>query len=466
MADALVAALIDALGVRGVMSPGEDLTRYQQGWRYGEGVARCVARPASAAEVAQTLRICGEHGARVVPQGANTGLVAASTPDGSGEMVVMSLERLDRVVEVDVDDRVAIVEGGVLLSALNERLSEHGLWFPVDLGADPQIGGMVATNTGGTRLLKHGDVRRNLLGLEVVLGDGRVVSMLDRLRKNNTGLDPKQVFVGTTGVFGVVTAAALSVSSKPAQRATALVACGDGDEVLGLLRAVERECGDVLSAFEVIGDGALDAVLRHLPTVRRPFATLPRFTALVELSTTLPARAVSLEDLLHERLDAHLKGAPGGGASALVGDGDTFWQLRHNISESLRAEGEVAAFDVSVARSRLPAFTRRVEELLQARYPQVRLCDYGHWGDGGSHLNLLWDREAVRDAGGLKRSLQQDVYDLAVRGFAGSFSAEHGVGPHNQRFYDLYTDDVVKQLCRAIGACCDPEDRLGTARLG
>lgn len=469
MSDRLVAELAHALGERNVLVAAADRVRYEQGWRYGNGQARCVARPASTAEVAEVLRACARHGARVVPQGANTGLVAASTPDTSGEMVVLSLERLNRTIEFDPHDRTVLVDGGVLLSQLNEALAEHGCWFPVDLGADPQIGGMVATNTGGTRLCKYGDVRRNLLGVEVVLGDGRVLTQLNRLRKNNTGLDAKQLFCATTGVFGVVTRAVLSVEPRPQQRATALVGCRDGSAVLGLLRAVEQDLGDVLSAFEVMGSNALDAVLRHQPALRRPFAELPAYSVLVELSSTLPPSSLALGDVLEERLGAHLEAAEEQIVDVLVAsgsDGEDFWQLRHHISESLRSDGRMLAFDVSVQRSRLPAFTAAVEQLLARDFQAVRLCDYGHWGDGGSHLNLLWNEADVADESSFKAQLQDAIYDLTVRDFGGSYSAEHGVGPHNQRFYDRYTDVVVRELCRTIAGYCDPEGRLGTVRLG
>ena len=458
-------ALTQALGARGVWTEAHDRARYERGWRYGAGRARCVARPASTREVSETLRLCAAHGARVVAQGANTGLVAASTPDASGEMVVMSLERLDRGVEVDAHDRVAVVDGGVRLSALNERLAEQGLWFPVDLGADPQIGGMVATNTGGTRLLKYGDVRRNLLGLEVVLGDGRVVSQLNRLRKNNTGLDAKQLFVGTTGVLGVVTKAALNVAPLPAQRAAALVACRDGAAAVSLLRAVEQQLGDVLSAFEVMSEGAMESALRHHPDLVRPFEPLPAYAALVELATTIPRDALCLESALERALVAHVGSCGGAVTDVLVGEDDAYWAIRHRISEGLAQDGEMAAFDVSVARARLPAFTDRVRALLAARYPEVWLCDYGHWGDGGSHLCVLWRAADVADGAAMKAALQESIYELAVRDFGGSYSAEHGVGPHNQRFYDRYADATVRALCRALRSVCDPEDRLGTVRL-
>ena len=465
-AAALIDDLLAALGERGVLTSPTDRARFETGWRYGKGTARCVVRPASTAEVATALQVCGRHGARVVPQGANTGLVAASTPDASGAMVVLSLERLNQTIDVDVRGRTVRVDGGVLLSQLNERLARDGFWFPVDLGADPQIGAMVATNTGGTRLLKYGDVRHNLLGLEVVLGDGRVLSLPNRLRKNNTGLDAKQLFVGTTGVFGVVTQAVLQCAPLPKQRATALVACRDGDAVLALLGALEGELGDVLSAFEVMSDKALAAVFAHQPNLRKPFAELPRYAVLVELASTLPADALALEAVLEARLGAFLETAGDAVPDVLVGKADEFWAMRHHISESLRSEGRMLAFDISVPRSLLPRFTADVEALLAADWPAVRLCDYGHWGDGGTHLNLVWREDAVgKPYADVVAALQPRVYELAVKGYDGSYSAEHGVGPHNQRYYDAYTDPIVKQLCGLLGDFCDPGDRLGTVRL-
>tara|TARA_R110002096_G_scaffold31852_1_gene92991 strand:+ start:1525 stop:2925 length:1401 start_codon:yes stop_codon:yes gene_type:complete len=463
--DPVVAELLAALGPRGVLTSPEDRVRFEEGWRYGKGVARCIARPASTDEVARVLSICAQQQVRIIAQGGNTGLVAASTPDASGSMVVLSFERLNQLIEVDVHARTVTVDGGVLLSQLNEALAEHGFWFPVDLGADPQVGGMVATNTGGTRLLKYGDVRRNLLGVEVVLGDGRIVSMLNRLRKNNTGLDAKHLFCGTTGVWGVVTKAVLQVEPKPTQRATALVGCRDGQAVLQLLRAVEKDLGDVLSAFEVMSANAVESVLRHQANLRRPFAEMPQYAALVELSTTLPAAAINLEDVLEERLGAHLEVAEESIVDVLVGNADDFWQIRHHISESLRNDGKMLAFDVSVPRSSLPKFTDRVVQLLSRDYPFVRLCDYGHWGDGGSHLNLIWQESDAPDSEALKSELQDKIYAIAVRDFAGSYSAEHGVGPHNQRFYDLYANPIVKELSAVIGKFCDPDDRLGTVQL-
>ncbi|HEX5053411.1 MAG TPA: FAD-binding oxidoreductase [Planctomycetota bacterium] len=466
MTDELVDALRQALGDRGVLTSPEDRARFEIGWRYGRGTARCIARPASTGEVATALRLAGAHGARVVAQGANSGLVAASTPDASGSMVVLSLERLNRTIDVDAKGRTVLVDGGVLLSQLNEALAPHGFWFPVDLGADPQIGGMIATNTGGTRLLRYGDVRHNLLGIEVVLGNGRVVSLLDRLRKNNTGLDAKHLFTGTSGVWGIVTRAVLQVAPLPRQRATALVGCRDGNAVLDLLQALEADLGDVLSAFEVMSAEALGPVFAHQPDLRRPFAELPAYSVLVELSSTLPEQSFSLGSVLEGSVAAHLERCGDAIVDVLIGKGDEFWQMRHHISESLRSAGTLLAFDVSVPRSQLAAFTAAVADLLGRQHSFVRLCDYGHWGDGGTHLNLLWnDADAPGGSAALVATLQDRIYELAVRGFAGTYSAEHGVGPHNQKFYDRYADPTVKALCTVLGDFCDPGDRLGTVRL-
>ncbi|HIE72561.1 MAG TPA: FAD-binding oxidoreductase, partial [Planctomycetes bacterium] len=239
----------------------------------------------------------------------------------------------------------------------------------------------------------------------------------------------------------------------------------DGQAVLELLRCVEQDLGDVLSAFEVMSKNAMDAVFRHQESLRRPFDELPAYAALVELSTTLPASAIDLNEVLEERLGAHLEVAEESIVDILIGNADDFWQIRHHISESLRNDGKMLAFDVSVPRSSLPEFTDRVIALLASDYPFVRLCDYGHWGDGGSHLNLLWQAADTADSDALTRELQDKIYEIAVRDFGGSYSAEHGVGPHNQRFYDRYTDAAVKQLSAALATFCDPQNRLGTVTL-
>ncbi len=450
------------LGPGGLVTDPQEMAPYVTGWRYGQGRARFVARPATTEAVAALLARCRAEGVRVVPQGANTGLVGASVPDMGGEMAVLSLERLDRL-EVDPADRTALAGGGVRLSALNAALAPHGLFFPVDLGADPCVGGMVATNTGGTRLLRYGDVRRNLLGVEVVLADGTVVDALSPLRKNNAGLDWKQLFTGTSGLFGVVTAASLQTAPLPRQVSAALVAVEDGAAALALLLAAEAGLGETLSAFEAMSAEALAPVFRHLPN---PFDLVPPYAVLVEASTALPATAFDLEAALQGVLEAHLEAGGPGILDARFGRAEAFWALRHRISESLREEGRVLAFDLSVPRSSLPAFTAEARARVAAAWPWLRVCDFGHWGDGGTHLNLVWREEAAPgDPAGWIPEVQAGLYALAVEGFRGSYSAEHGVGPHNQRSFDRFTPAPVKAAGAALRAHFDPAGILGTARL-
>ena len=457
------------LGPDAVLTEADDLVRYESGWRYGKGKALLAARPGTTAEVAKLLAYCQERAIRIMPQGANTGLVGASNPDASGQMLVLSLERLNKRLAIDPVNRTVVVDGGVLLSALNAALLPHGLMFPIDLGADPTIGGMIATNTGGTRLLKYGDVRHNLQGIEVVLADGSVADALNHLRKNNTGLDFKQLFVGTSGVYGVITGAVLQVVPVPKQHATALLGCASGAAVLALLQALERELADVFTAYEVISANAINPVFAHHPDIRNPYGATPppAYTALVELSSTLPGTALDLPELLEERLGAFLEGEAGTGITEVfMGKPEDFWAIRHHISEGLRNEGKVLAFDISVPRSRMAAFTDAAVALLASEYPFVRCCDFGHWGDGGTHLNLVWkEEEAPRPTAEIVEELQAKIYELAVRGFAGSYSAEHGVGPHNQRFYDAYTAEPVKGVNHALRLRLDPKALLGTTRL-
>jgi FAD/FMN-containing dehydrogenase len=464
-----VDVLADLLGPDAVVTEPHELARYEQGWRYGGGRALAAVRPATTEEVARVLSLASERGLHVVAQGANSGLVGASTPDASGTMLVLSLERLSRELVVDPVDRTAVAGGGVLLSQLDAATAAHGLMFAIDLGADPTVGGMIATNAAGTRILRYGDVRQNLLGLEIVTADGAVLDLMTALRKNNTGLDVKQLFVGTSGVFGVVTRAVLRLVPRPAQRATALVGAADGATVLHLLSHLESRLADVLSAFEVMSAAALAPVFRYQPRLRNPFgATLPPQTVLVELATTLLPERLALDDLLEATLGEFLETEGGAGVTDVFpGKPADLWDVRHHVSESHRHEGEVLGFDISVPRVQMGAFVEAAREAVTRSHPFIQVCDFGHWGDGGVHLNLVWSKEdAPGGAAEIKKELQPVVYDLAVDRFRGSYSAEHGVGPHNQPFYDRYTPERVREVCRALKEHFDPGRLLGTARLG
>lgn len=453
-----------------VLTTPSDTAAYETGARYGRGSAAAVVRPASTSEVQALARAAQAHGVRLVAQGANTGLVGGSSPDASGTQVVLSTERLKGAIEIDVINRSATVPAGTRLSELNQRLAEHGLFFPIDLGADPTIGGMIAANTGGARLLKYGDVRHNLLGVEAVLAEpaGEVLDLLQPLRKNNVGFDFKQLFVGTGGAFGIVTAAALQVHPLPQQTSCALIIPGTGDAVNTLIRLLDIEFADYLTSCEGISRAAAEAVVSHIEGVENPFEAMADadYAVLVELTAARPAGNgyPDLDALMLAFLEAHFGTVIG---NAIVGKAEMLWKLRHAITESIRGLGSIVAFDLSVPRSRIATFRTVATRLVAEKYPWMRVFDFGHLGDGGIHLNMVWpDSDAPRYDSDVVERLRSDIYALTVREFSGSYSAEHGIGPYNAAYYQAFTAPAVLAHMGGMQSQFDPRMTLGRTWLG
>jgi FAD/FMN-containing dehydrogenase len=340
------------------------------------------------------------------------------------------------------------VGAGVRLSALNNELRPHGMFLPIDLGADPMIGGMIGTNTAGARFLRYGDMRRHVLGLEVVLADrdGTVLDFTSALRKNNTGIDFKQLFIGTGGAFGVVTQAALDVQPLPQQSATALVIPADATTApFALLRLLEEHAGDCLSAFEGISANAMLAAITHVKSQANPFgAMVPDYAILIELAAG--GAVGDLEDRLTRLLEHATEQSLV--TDAVIGKGEQLWTLRHSISPALRLAGHVLGFDLAFDRDRVLAFRSAMTEELARSFPEYRVCDFGHLGDGGVHFSLL----RSRDSGSIERdaAITDYVFDAAVTRFGGSFSGEHGIGRANQRIYDRYTPPLHQQLASGL----------------
>lgn len=475
MVGAMIAARAEIeaqLGPGGVIADPKEKSGYERGARYGAGTAAFVVRPKSTVEVQQVVRWAHRHRLQLIPQGANTGLVAAASPDSSGTQVIVSLERMRQDISLDRDNRTVRVSAGVLLHSLNERLAEDGLWFPIDLGANPSIGGMIAANTGGSRLLRYGDVRRNLLGLEVVLADAdaTLLNVMRGLRKDNTGVDLKQLFVGTSGAFGIITSAILEVHPLPRQRASALLIPRTAESATELLRELEARCGELLTSFEGMSRVAMECVFHSRPQVPNPFAggQVPDVAILAELtSTTHASLGLDLEAALErvladlmERDDAPL-------ADALMGRSEHSWQLRHAISDSLRERGTVIAFDVSVRRSLVQPFRSRMTEILRQTWPHLMVCDFGHWGDGGLHFNIVWPRDCgIPPNAEVIEEIRECVYRTLVQEFEGSFSAEHGIGPYNRAIYERFTAPEQVKIAGALQEVLSPDGRLGVVRFG
>jgi FAD/FMN-containing dehydrogenase len=453
-----LAELRDRLGELAVRTDPDEVAGHVVPWRGPRGDAAAVVRPADVDQVRTTVRWAREHRVRLVPQGANTGLVGASTPPSGSDAVVLSMSRLDAPPAVDAVERTAVVQAGVLLSSLNEAAAPHGLSLPIDLGADPTLGGMVSTNTGGARMLRHGDLRAAVLGVQAVLADEAcsVVDELTTLRKHNVGPSMGRLMVGAGGALGVVTAVALELSPLPADRATAWCRPASTDALVGALEVLERAWPDDLSAFEVVSGAAL-AAAQALPAVRvRPFGTapLPEHTVLIEFEG-----AAGAEDRLVGALGE--LGERGLLTDAVVLPPDDAWSVRHAVSEGLGRLGTVVGIDVSVRRRDLPALVSAVRETVGSQLPGVQVADFGHWGDGGVHCNLVLPRHDGPTDEELVERARRLVLELVVERFDGSFSAEHGVGPLNAHWWSSTTSEGTRALLARVARAADPLGILG-----
>jgi FAD/FMN-containing dehydrogenase len=449
------------LQAAGPLASTEVEPRYLAGSRYGSGHAVAVLRPSTAAEVAQLLALAGAHGVVLLTQGAHTGLVKAATPQGQ---VVLSTERLRGVFELDVLDRTLRVSSGFKLWEVNERLAAHGLQFAIDLSADPSIGGMLAHNTGGTRMLKHGDVRANTLALEVVLPSGGPVLRLGRgLAKDNAQLALQHLFIGSSGAFGVITEATLRLQPLPKQTAVALVAPASLEAVWPLYQRWMAAFGSLVSAFEGLSANALQAAI-HVRGGASPFAqALPPYSLLIELSSDLLPSQFDLRAVLHAELEAALE--RGEVVDAALDKDEGLWGLRHAVSEGLREQGAVIGFDISLPRHAVWAFRAEASAWLATHFPAARVCDFGHLGDGGQHFNLVWPHAAPGLAAEALLRLREGIYAL-VAAHGGSFSAEHGLGPLLQSTYAAHTAAEVRQLSGQLQALLDPAGQLRSFHFG
>jgi FAD/FMN-containing dehydrogenase len=453
-------ALEAFLKAAGSLASTEVEPRYLSGSRYGSGAAAAVLRPSSSAEVATLLRLASEHGVQLVTQGAHTGLVKAATPQGQ---VLLSTERLKSTFALDPLDRTLRVSSGLKLWDVNARLAEHGLQFPIDLSADPSIGGMLAHNTGGTRMLKYGDVRANVLALEVVLPSGETLRLGRGLAKDNAQLALQHLFIGSSGAFGVITEATLKLHPLPKQAAVALVAPASLEAVWPLYQRWMAAFGGLVSAFEGLSANALEAAI-HVRGGASPFGSeLPPYALLVELSSDLTAEQFDLRGLLHAELETAFERDDV--VDAALDKDEALWGLRHAVSEGLREQGAVIGFDISLPRHAVWAFREQAGQWLAQEFPPAKVCDFGHLGDGGQHYNLVWPKGAEPLSPEAMQRLRDGIYALVAE-YGGSFSAEHGLGPLLQRVYAAHTAPGVRQLSGQLQVLLNPGPGLGQFQFG
>jgi FAD/FMN-containing dehydrogenase len=466
-----VTALLDALraaaGAAQVLTEG-NLSAYEQDWRRRwRGRALAVVRPGSTAEVAAVVRACAAAGATLVPQGGNTGLVGGGVPDDSGTQVLLSLQRLNRVRDVDAANLTLTAEAGCVLQAVQAAAAEHGLLFPLSLAAEGSatIGGNLATNAGGTQVLRFGNARELCLGLEVVTAQGEVWDGLSGLRKDNTGYDLRDLFIGSEGTLGIITAATLKLFPQPAARITALAACDSLDACVALLNDAHSRLGAGLTGFEVMGAFALELVARHFPALPRPLPGAP-WTVLLEQSDTEgeePARE-RFEALLGSALEAgHISDAA---VAASLAQSQAMWHVREAIPLAQAEEGLNIKHDISLPVSLVPGFVATTDAALQAFCPGVRLVNFGHLGDGNLHYNVQAPLgvDAALFLATHEEAINRIVYD-AVTAHRGSISAEHGVGVLKRDELAQRKSPVAMALMRSIKRALDPAGRLNPGRV-
>lgn len=463
----LVDALRAAIGAPYVLTEAADVAPYLRDWRGRyEGQALCVARPGTTEEVAQVVRLCAAADVAIVPQGGNTGLCGGATPRGGGEVVV-SLTRLDRVRASDAANDTITVEAGCTLMQVQEAAAAIDRLFPLSLAAEgtATIGGNLSTNAGGVQVLRYGTARELALGLEVVLPDGSVWEGLRGLRKDNTGYDLKQLFIGTEGTLGLITAAVLKLFPRPRQQAVAWAAVPDPAAAVALLTRLRAQTGDRVTAFEIVGRPALDLVLRHIPNARDPLAGRPDWQVLVELADTLaePPLARILERVLAEAIEAGevLDVA----LAQSEAQGRALWALRENVAEGQKLEGLAIKHDIAVPVSRIAEFIARADAALQQAFPGVRVVCFGHIGDGNLHYNQS-QTAALDNAKFIAATpaVNRIVHDL-VHELGGSISAEHGLGQLKREEILRYKSPVEMALMRAVKQALDPAGRMNPGKV-
>ncbi len=463
----LLERLRDAVGAAHVMSEG-DLAAYEIDWRKRfAGKALAVVRPASTEEVARVVRLCAEHGTSIVAQGGNTGLVGGSVPDASGTQIVLSLSRLDRVRNIDVANLAMTVEAGCVLQRVQEAAAREDLLFALSLAAEGSctIGGNLATNAGGTQVLRWGNTRELCLGLEVVTADGQVWEGLSGLRKDNTGYDLRDLYIGSEGTLGIITAATLKLAPLPAASTTALAACDSLDACVALLKLARTRLGAGLTGFEVMGRFALDLVATHFPAQPRPLPAAP-WTVLLEHSDTegaAEARA-RFEALLAAALQAGL--ITDAVVAESMAQSRALWHLRESIPLAQAEQGLNIKHDISLPVSAIPAFVAATDAALQRAFEGVRLVNFGHLGDGNLHYNVQApdgvDGRLFLEAH--EHAVNTVVFD-AVANCGGSFSAEHGIGQLKRAELAARKSPVALQLMRAVKAALDPRNLLNPGRV-
>lgn len=458
------------VGDRHVITPDGDQEPYIVDWRGRyRGRARAVVKPGSTQEVAAVVRLCAERGITMVPQGGNTGMCGAATPDDSDRNVVIRLDRMRGIRDVNPLANTITVDAGCILAEIQAAATAAERYFPLSLGAEGscQIGGNIATNAGGTAVLRYGPTRDLVLGLEVVLPDGQIFNGLRALRKDNTGYDLKQLFIGAEGTLGIITAAVLKLFASPRSSALALLKLQGVEQALEVMRLLRDSVGDRLGSLEIMSRSQIEVIAETVPHVTIPFDLSAPWYLIVELTDALPGADLRtpLETVLGEALEAGLID------DALVASSEAqaraIWAVRHSVSEGNKRSGYVVSHDSAVPLERQAVFSANVERRIVAAVPHARVVMHGHIGDGNIHMIAILDRARCTDPDATAALVRQinEIVDDETAAQNGAISAEHGIGLTNRARLARVTDPSEIALMQRIKALIDPRGIMNPDKI-
>ncbi len=464
-----IQALQAIVGQDQVITEASDLEPYLIDWRKRyRGTALAAVRPANTHEVAAVVQLCAQEKIALVPQGGNTGMCGGATPNPEGRQIVVSLQRMNRVREVDTANQTITVEAGCILQAVQEAASAAGRYFPLSLGAEGScsIGGNLSTNAGGTSVLRYGNARELCLGLEVVTPQGHILNSIRGLRKDNTGYDLRDLYIGAEGTLGIITAAVLKLFPIPVAQWTALVAVPSAEGAVELLSRFQAGASAQLTGFEVMSREALDLLKHYYPALASPLAADNAYEVLVEISDYESAEhAMALmEKILEGALESGC--ASDAAIASNLSQARKFWDMREHIPLAQADDGPNIKHDVSLPISAIPQFVSTCDEMLRQRYPGIRIINYGHLGDGNLHYNVAGPSASETESFFVNRQkeIQALVY-AEVEKYSGSISAEHGVGQQKVGYLPDHRGAVAFSVMQSIKRALDPDNLMNPGKV-
>ena len=461
-------AFVDIVGEANALTATADIKPYLTENRgLYHGASPLVLKPGSTQEVSAILKLASEKGTSIVPVSGRTGLVGGQVPREDGQDVLLSLERMNRIREVDPVADVIVADGGAILADVQKAAEAHDRLFPLSLGSEGscRIGGNLATNAGGTAVLAYGNMRQLCLGLEVVLPTGEIWDGLRRLKKDNSGYDLRDLFIGAEGTLGVITGAVLKMLPRPRGRQVAYVGLTSPEAALKLLEKASQRCGSALTGFELMPRIGIEFTTKHIAGVRDPLTSVHPWYALVDISTSDSAETAEtmMQELLAEAFEAGL--VSDAAIAASLAQQDAFWHLRESMSEAQKPEGGSIKHDVSVPVSRIPAFLAEADAAVHALMPDARICAFGHLGDGNIHYNISQPVGADKaEFIGRWREVNAVVHAV-VHKHTGSISAEHGVGQLKRDELAASRPAIETELMRRIKQAFDPAGIMNPGKV-